>query len=94
MPWSQRYVALAATVPDCQRPFFKHWYPLSLLLIICWIGGASWFILLWCINVGCVIGVPLVVMSTTVLALGSTVMTALVSFVSARKVGAARCPRT
>lgn len=84
-------MALAATVPDCRRPFFKHWYVLSLLVCLAWIGGASWFILIWAINVGCVIHMPLPVMGTTVLALGSTVMTALVSAFSARKVSGAQC---
>ena len=81
----RRYVLFVLTVPDCRRPFFTDWYAVTALASMAWIGAASWFIIVWALAVGCVLRVPLLVMSSTVLALGSTVPTALVSLVAARQ---------
>ena len=73
------------TVPDCRRPSFAGCFVVTALVSVIWIGAASWFVIVWSLAVGCVLRVPLLVMSSTVLGIGSTVPTALVSLVAARQ---------
>lgn len=82
LPW---YLGLAATVPDCRAPRLAKWYAATAVLATAWVGVDSWFLLLWTLKVGCVAKVPLTVMGATVLAIGSTMLTALVSFVVAHQ---------
>eukprot|EP00951_Prasinocladus_malaysianus_P022439 scaffold187940_cov37-Prasinocladus_malaysianus.AAC.1 len=52
---------------------------------IVWIGVISWFMVEWCVVIGCVLGIPLSVMGVTVLAAGTSIPDALSSIVVAKQ---------
>lgn len=38
------------TIPDCEHPRFKTWFPITFLMCIVWIGGLS-YVVAWMITV-------------------------------------------
>jgi hypothetical protein len=38
------------TIPDCERPRFKNWFPLTFVMCIIWIGSLSYFVA-WMITI-------------------------------------------
>ena len=51
VPATQRYLALAATVPDCRAPRLGRLYPVTAALATAWVGLDSWFLLVWTLKV-------------------------------------------
>eukprot|EP01028_Stygiella_incarcerata_P012835 TRINITY_DN80502_c0_g1_i1.p1 TRINITY_DN80502_c0_g1~~TRINITY_DN80502_c0_g1_i1.p1 ORF type:complete len:660 (+),score=145.05 TRINITY_DN80502_c0_g1_i1:141-2120(+) len=61
------------TVPDCRRKKWKEWYLVTFLVSIVYIGLFSHFMVDMASRLGCIFGVPAVVMGLTVLAAGTSV---------------------
>jgi hypothetical protein len=38
------------TIPDCEKPKFKQWFPLTFLMCIVWIGSLS-YLVAWMITI-------------------------------------------
>lgn len=38
------------TIPDCEKPRFKNWFPLTFIMCIVWIGSLS-YIVAWMITI-------------------------------------------
>jgi sodium/potassium/calcium exchanger 4 len=76
LPW---YCAYTLTIPPCHTPKWKEWYFVSFMISIGWIGLISHFMVEWCARIGCILGIPAVVMGTTVLAAGTSIPDALSS---------------
>jgi len=82
LPW---YVVLTLTIPDCSKPKWDKWYMVSFITSIGWIGLISWYMVEWCVVIGCVLNIPLSVMGVTVLAAGTSIPDALSSVVVAKQ---------
>lgn len=82
LPW---YAVFTITIPDCTKPRWDKWYMVSFIMSIVWIGVISWFMVDWCVVIGCVLNVPLSVMGVTVLAAGTSIPDALSSIVVAKQ---------
>lgn len=80
LPW---LVVLGATIPDCRADRLKGLYVITALLSFTWVGIIAWFLLAWTLKIGCVINAPLVVLGATVLAINTTLLTAIVCFAMA-----------
>ena len=81
LPW---YAAFQLTIPPCGDPKWEKWYVVSFAMSILWIGFITHWMVEWCVRIGCILGVPSVVMGTTVLAAGTSIPDALSSIAVAR----------
>jgi K+-dependent Na+/Ca+ exchanger-like protein len=81
LPW--RY-AFRYTIPDCSLPHRENWYGISFFTSILWISAISYFMVSWAARVGCIIGIPEVVMGTIVVAAGTSIPDALGSIAVAK----------
>lgn len=69
------------TIPDCEKPKLKKWFPLTFLMCIVWIGSLSYFVA-WMITViGDTLRIPDSVMGITFLAAGTSVPEAVSSVI-------------
>lgn len=78
------YAVFSVTIPKCDQPKWKTWYPLSFCCSVVWIMAISWFMVDWTGRIGCILGVPPVVMGVTILAAGTSIPDALSSILVAR----------
>lgn len=78
VPW---YFLFSITVPDCSKPFWEKWYLVSFSVSVVWIGFIAYFMVDWCVAIGCILGIPNSVMSVTVLAAGTSIPDAISSIV-------------
>ena len=76
LPW---YTMFTTTIPPCHKEKWEKWYIVSFGTSIAWIGFISHFMVEWCARIGCLLGIPPVVMGTTVLAAGTSIPDALSS---------------
>lgn len=81
LPW---YAMYTFTIPPCHTKKWEKWYFVSFLISIGWIGVISHFMVEWCARIGCLLGIPAVVMGTTVLAAGTSIPDALSSIAVAK----------
>ncbi|XP_022118341.1 sodium/potassium/calcium exchanger 3 [Pieris rapae] len=73
------------TIPDCEKPKFKNWFPLTFLMCIVWIGSLS-YIVAWMITIiGDTLMIPDSVMGITFLAAGTSVPEAVSSVIVAKQ---------
>ncbi|KAL1116893.1 hypothetical protein AAG570_005362 [Ranatra chinensis] len=73
------------TIPDCERPRFKNWFPLTFLMCIIWIGSLS-YVVAWMITIlGDTLRIPDSVMGITFLAAGTSVPEAVSSVIVAKQ---------
>uniref|UniRef100_A0A1B6FZ48 Sodium/potassium/calcium exchanger 5 n=2 Tax=Cuerna arida TaxID=1464854 RepID=A0A1B6FZ48_9HEMI len=73
------------TIPDCEHPRFKKWFPVTFLMCIIWIGGLS-YVVAWMITVvGDTLKIPDSVMGITFLAAGTSVPEAVSSVIVAKQ---------
>jgi len=82
VPW---YAAFTITIPPCHKSGWEKWYFASFAVSIGWIGLISHFMVEWCARIGCLLGIPAVVMGTTVLAAGTSIPDALSSIAVAKE---------
>jgi K+-dependent Na+/Ca+ exchanger-like protein len=81
LPW--RY-AFYYTIPDCSKPPGEKWFKFAFLTSIAWISAISYCMVSWAARVGCIIGIPEVVMGTLVVAAGTSIPDALGSIAVAK----------
>ncbi|KAJ4450727.1 hypothetical protein ANN_02157, partial [Periplaneta americana] len=68
-----------ATMPDCKKERWRHWYPFTFLVSMIWISFYS-YIMVWMITIiGSTLGIPDTVMGLTFVAAGVSVPDALSS---------------
>ena len=67
------------------QPRWDKWYLVSFVMSIAWIGLISWYMVEWCVAIGCILKIPLSVMGVTVLAAGTSIPDALSSIVVAKQ---------
>ncbi|XP_047111988.1 probable sodium/potassium/calcium exchanger CG1090 [Schistocerca piceifrons] len=68
-----------ATMPDCRKEKWRHWYPFTFLVSMVWISFYS-YIMVWMITIiGSTLGIPDTVMGLTFMAAGVSVPDALSS---------------
>ncbi|XP_068617429.1 sodium/potassium/calcium exchanger 3 [Battus philenor] len=73
------------TIPDCEKPRFKSWFPLTFIMCIVWIGSLS-YIVAWMITIiGDTLTIPDSVMGITFLAAGTSVPEAVSSVIVAKQ---------
>ncbi|KAI8430892.1 hypothetical protein MSG28_001018 [Choristoneura fumiferana] len=73
------------TIPDCEKPRFKNWFPLTFIMCIVWIGSLS-YVVAWMITiVGDTLMIPDSVMGITFLAAGTSVPEAVSSVIVAKQ---------
>ncbi|CAG5008167.1 unnamed protein product [Parnassius apollo] len=73
------------TIPDCEKPRFKSWFPLTFMMCIVWIGSLS-YIVAWMITIiGDTLMIPDSVMGITFLAAGTSVPEAVSSVIVAKQ---------
>ncbi|XP_047040878.1 sodium/potassium/calcium exchanger 3 isoform X6 [Helicoverpa zea] len=73
------------TIPDCEKPRFKNWFPLTFMMCIVWIGSLS-YIVAWMITIiGDTLMIPDSVMGITFLAAGTSVPEAVSSVIVAKQ---------
>ena len=82
VPW---YAASTFTIPPCHKSGWEKWYFASFAVSIGWIGIISHFMVVLCARIGCLLGIPAVVMGTTVLAAGTSIPDALSSIAVAKE---------
>ncbi|XP_023014271.2 sodium/potassium/calcium exchanger zydeco isoform X2 [Leptinotarsa decemlineata] len=79
------YLIFLFTIPDCERPKFKKWFPLTFIMCIIWIGSLSYFVA-WIITIiGDTLKIPDSVMGITFLAAGTSVPEAVSSVIVAKQ---------
>ncbi|XP_014257062.1 sodium/potassium/calcium exchanger 4 [Cimex lectularius] len=79
------HTVFLVTIPDCERPRFKKWFPLTFLMCIIWIGSLS-YLVAWMITiVGDTLRIPDSVMGITFLAAGTSVPEAVSSVIVAKQ---------
>jgi hypothetical protein len=44
------HLVFLITIPDCEKPRFKRWFPLTFLMCIVWIGSLS-YVVAWMITI-------------------------------------------
>jgi hypothetical protein len=44
------HLVFLVTIPDCEKPRFKRWFPLTFLMCIVWIGSLS-YVVAWMITI-------------------------------------------
>jgi len=81
LPW--RY-AFYVTIPNCGTQRFENWYPATFVASISWISVISYLMVSWAARIGCIIGIPEVVMGTLVVAAGTSIPDALGSIAVAK----------
>ena len=81
LPW--RY-AFYVTIPNCAAQRFENWYPATFVASISWISVISYLMVSWAARIGCIIGIPQVVMGTLVVAAGTSIPDALGSIAVAK----------
>ncbi|KAK3252994.1 hypothetical protein CYMTET_37735 [Cymbomonas tetramitiformis] len=79
------YAMFSVTIPNCSKPAWQKWYPLTFAMSILWIGGLTYLMVDWVNRIGCILGVPAVVMGVTVLAAGTSIPDALGSIAVAKE---------
>ncbi|XP_050306855.1 sodium/potassium/calcium exchanger 3 isoform X2 [Anthonomus grandis grandis] len=73
------------TIPDCEKPKLKKWFPITFLMCIIWIGSLS-YIVAWMITIiGHTLHIPDSVMGITFLAAGTSVPEAVSSVIVTRQ---------
>ncbi|XP_048005841.1 sodium/potassium/calcium exchanger 3 isoform X3 [Leguminivora glycinivorella] len=73
------------TIPDCEKPRFKNWFPLTFIMCIVWIGSLS-YVVAWMITIiGDTLMIPDSVMGITFLAAGTSVPEAVSSVIVAKQ---------
>ncbi|XP_030747873.1 sodium/potassium/calcium exchanger 3 isoform X1 [Sitophilus oryzae] len=73
------------TIPDCEKPKLKKWFPITFLMCIIWIGSLS-YIVAWMITIiGDTLRIPDSVMGITFLAAGTSVPEAVSSVIVTRQ---------
>ncbi|XP_054272982.1 sodium/potassium/calcium exchanger 4 isoform X2 [Macrosteles quadrilineatus] len=79
------HAVFLVTIPDCEHPRFKKWFPITFLMCIIWIGGLS-YVVAWMITVvGDTLKIPDSVMGITFLAAGTSVPEAVSSVIVAKQ---------
>jgi len=81
LPW--RY-AFHFTIPECDSSRHANWIAASFLASISWISIISYCMVSWASRVGCIFGIPEVVMGTLVVAAGTSIPDALGSITVAK----------
>ncbi|XP_055698638.1 sodium/potassium/calcium exchanger 3-like isoform X2 [Phlebotomus papatasi] len=73
------------TIPDCEKPRLKKWFPVTFLMCIIWIGSLS-YLVAWMITIiGDTLKIPDSVMGITFLAAGTSVPEAVSSVIVAKQ---------
>lgn len=73
------------TIPDCEKPQLKKWFPVTFLMCIIWIGSLS-YIVAWMITIiGDTLRIPDSVMGITFLAAGTSIPEAVSSVIVTRQ---------
>ncbi|KAJ9582403.1 hypothetical protein L9F63_003256, partial [Diploptera punctata] len=79
------HLVFLITIPDCEKPRFKRWFPLTFLMCIVWIGSLS-YVVAWMITIiGDTLKIPDSVMGITFLAAGTSVPEAVSSVIVAKQ---------
>ncbi|CAG9825405.1 unnamed protein product [Phaedon cochleariae] len=79
------YLVFLFTIPDCERPRFKKWFPLTFFMCIVWIGSLS-YVVAWMITIiGDTLKIPDSVMGITFLAAGTSIPEAVSSVIVAKQ---------
>ncbi|XP_014231141.1 sodium/potassium/calcium exchanger 4 isoform X1 [Trichogramma pretiosum] len=79
------HLIFMCTIPDCDKPKFKKWFPVTFLMCIIWIGSLS-YIVAWMITIiGDTLKIPDSVMGITFLAAGTSVPEAVSSVIVAKQ---------
>ncbi|KAF5296276.1 hypothetical protein FQR65_LT10271 [Abscondita terminalis] len=79
------YLIFSFTIPDCEKPRFKKWFPLTFMMCIIWIGSLS-YVVAWMITIiGDTLKIPDSVMGITFLAAGTSVPEAVSSVIVAKQ---------
>lgn len=66
------YLVFALTIPDCEKPKLKKWFPLTFMMCIIWIGSLSYFVAWMITIIGDTLKIPDSVMGITFLAAGTS----------------------
>ncbi|XP_015513346.1 sodium/potassium/calcium exchanger 4 isoform X1 [Neodiprion pinetum] len=79
------HLVFMCTIPDCEKPRFKNWFPITFLMCIIWIGSLS-YVVAWMITIiGDTLKIPDSVMGITFLAAGTSVPEAVSSVIVAKQ---------
>ncbi|KAL3282934.1 hypothetical protein HHI36_006092 [Cryptolaemus montrouzieri] len=79
------HLVFAFTIPDCEKPRFKNWFPLTFIMCIVWIGSLS-YLVAWMITIiGDTLRIPDSVMGITFLAAGTSVPEAVSSVIVSKQ---------
>ncbi|XP_025837227.1 sodium/potassium/calcium exchanger 4 [Agrilus planipennis] len=79
------HLVFLCTIPDCNKPKLKNWFPLTFVMCIIWIGSLS-YIVAWMITIiGDTLKIPDSVMGITFLAAGTSVPEAVSSVIVAKQ---------
>ncbi|XP_067006304.2 sodium/potassium/calcium exchanger 4 isoform X2 [Anabrus simplex] len=79
------HLVFMGTIPDCEKPRFKRWFPLTFIMCIIWIGSLS-YVVAWMITIiGDTLKIPDSVMGITFLAAGTSVPEAVSSVIVAKQ---------
>ncbi|XP_043286436.1 sodium/potassium/calcium exchanger 3 [Venturia canescens] len=79
------HLVFMCTIPDCEKPRFKNWFPVTFLMCIIWIGSLS-YVVAWMITIiGDTLKIPDSVMGITFLAAGTSVPEAVSSVIVAKQ---------
>ncbi|XP_053684760.1 sodium/potassium/calcium exchanger 5-like [Sabethes cyaneus] len=79
------YLLFVFTIPNCEKPRFKNWFPLTFIMCIVWIGSLS-YVVAWMITIiGDTLKIPDSVMGITFLAAGTSVPEAVSSVIVAKQ---------
>ncbi|XP_063987337.1 sodium/potassium/calcium exchanger 4 isoform X1 [Diachasmimorpha longicaudata] len=79
------HLIFMCTIPDCEKPRFKKWFPITFIMCIIWIGSLS-YVVAWMITIiGDTLKIPDSVMGITFLAAGTSVPEAVSSVIVAKQ---------
>ncbi|XP_063223358.1 sodium/potassium/calcium exchanger 4 isoform X2 [Bacillus rossius redtenbacheri] len=79
------HLVFLVTIPDCEKPRFKRWFPLTFIMCIIWIASLS-YVVAWMITIiGDTLKIPDSVMGITFLAAGTSVPEAVSSVIVAKQ---------
>ncbi|XP_044014616.1 sodium/potassium/calcium exchanger 3 [Aphidius gifuensis] len=79
------HLIFMCTIPDCEKPRYKKWFPVTFLMCIVWIGSLS-YVVAWMITIiGDTLKIPDSVMGITFLAAGTSVPEAVSSVIVAKQ---------
>ncbi|XP_058457477.1 sodium/potassium/calcium exchanger 3 isoform X3 [Malaya genurostris] len=79
------YLLFVFTIPNCEKPRFKNWFPMTFFMCIVWIGSLS-YVVAWMITIiGDTLKIPDSVMGITFLAAGTSVPEAVSSVIVAKQ---------